>query len=184
MVSDMPGSLLSAEEFALLPEVGRHLALVRGQVVEEPLPGVRQGIVAAKIGIRIDRWSEAQRSGVIALRTGFILARNPDTVRGPDVCFVRAERLPPGELPDTFLDFAPDVAVEVISPSETANEVREKVQDYLAAGTALVLVLYPKTRELIAHTPDGLARTYRDDEVFTAPEVLPGFSCRVSELFV
>jgi Uma2 family endonuclease len=178
-----PMPLLTAEDFALLPGGTRHRALVRDRVIEEPLLSGRGGTVAAQIAIRLDRWAEALAAGVVGLRAGFMLARDPDTVRGPHIFFVRTGRLPPGELPATFADFAPDVAVEVISPSETANEIREKVQDYLAAGTALVVVIYPKTRELIAHTPDGLARTFRNDEVFTSPDVLPGFSCRVSELF-
>ena len=82
-----------------------------------------------------------------------------------------------------IIELAPDFAVEVISPSETAEEVQEKVRDYLAAGTALVVLAYPRTRLLVAHAPDGSARTYREDETFTAPTVLPGFSCHVAELF-
>jgi len=175
--------LLTAEEFFLLPETQMRRELVRGEVVETMPTGFRHGKLAFRFGKKLDNWAEEYDGGVVGVETGFILDRNPDVVRAPDVFYVRAERVPAGEL-ETFADFAPDLAVEVISPSETANEVREKVQDYLAAGTALVLVLYPKTRELVAHTPDGLARTYRSGETFTAPDVLPGFSCAVAEIFV
>jgi Uma2 family endonuclease len=175
--------LLTAEEFSLLPETEMRRSLVRGEVVETMPTGFRHGRIAFVFGKRLDDWAEENDAGLVGVETGFILDRDPDVVRAPDVFFVRADRLPPGELPETFADFAPDLAVEVISPSETANEIREKAQDYLAAGTALVLVIYPKTRELVAHTPDGLARTYRGDELFTGPTVLTGFSCFVSELF-
>lgn len=175
--------LLTAEEFSLLPATQMRRDLVRGAVVETMPTGFRHGRLAFVFGKKLDNWAEEHAAGVVGVETGFILDRDPDVVRAPDVFFVRAERLPPGELPETFADFAPDMAVEVVSPSETANEIREKVQDYLATGTALVVVIYPKMRELVAHTPDGLARTYRSGEIFTAPDVLPGFSCVVAELF-
>jgi Uma2 family endonuclease len=175
--------LLTAEEFSLLPATQMRRDLVQGEVVETMPTGFRHGRLAFVFGKKLDNWAEEHNAGVVGVETGFILDRDPDVVRAPDVFFVRTERLPPGELPETFADLAPDLAVEVISPSETANEIREKVQDYLAAGTALVIVIYPKTRELVAHTPDGLARTFRSGETFTAPDVLPEFSCAVAELF-
>jgi Uma2 family endonuclease len=78
---------------------------------------------------------------------------------------------------------APDLAVEIVSPSETADEVRAKVRDYLAAGTPLVWTIYPRTREVVVHTADGLARAYSDSDVIEHPDVLPGFTCAVAELF-
>jgi Uma2 family endonuclease len=126
---------------------------------------------------------ESQQRGVVGIRAGFILARNPDTVLGPDLYFVRTDRLPGGRIPVQFYDLAPDLAVEVISPSETAEGVQERVRDYLAAGSSLVVLVYPRTRLLIAHTADGSSRTYREDEAFSDPAVLPEFSCRVAELF-
>ena len=75
-------------------------------------------------------------------------------------------------------------AKSACSPTETATEVRDKVADFLAAGTPLVLVAYPARREIVAHTPDDLARTYHADDIFTAPDVLPGFACLVADFFV
>ena len=176
-------TLLTAEEFWLLPDTEMQRSLVRGEVVETMPPGGRHGATASLFSNRVQVWSIEHRAGIVGVESGFVLGRNPDVVRGPDVYFVRADRVPPEGLPDAFWELAPDLAVEVVSPSETANDMREKVQDYLDAGTALVVVIYPKTRELVAHTPDGLARTFRGDETFAAPDVLPGFSCRVAELF-
>ena len=175
--------LLTAEEFSLLPDVPGKRSLIRGEVVETMPTGLRHGRVAFVFGKHLEIWAEEHGAGIVGVETGFILDRNPDVVRAPDVFFIRADRLPPGDLPDSFANFSPDLAVEVVSPSETANEVREKVQDYLTDGTALVVVIYPKTRELVTHSSDGVARTYRADEVFTAPDVLPGFSCHVAKLF-
>lgn len=75
------------------------------------------------------------------------------------------------------------VGVEVVSPGETATDVRENVRDLLAAGTSLVWVIYPRSREVIVHHPDGTAKAYRDTMVLASPEVLPGFSCTVAALF-
>jgi Uma2 family endonuclease len=85
--------------------------------------------------------------------------------------------------PKAFGPCPQDLAVEIVSPSETADEVRAKVRDFLAAGTPLVWTIYPRTREVIVHTPDGLARTCSGEDVLADPDVLPGFSCSVAELF-
>ena len=92
------------------------------------------------------------------------------------------ETMPPGGIPESYWDMAPDVAVEIVLPSESAADVREKVRDYLAAGTALVWVIYPRTWEVIAHTPDGLARTCSQHEVLAHFDILPEFTCAIAEL--
>jgi Uma2 family endonuclease len=104
-------------------------------------------------------------------------------VRGPDVSYVRADRIPATGIPEGFWNLAPDLAVEVVSPNETAEDVREKVRDFLSAGTTLVWTVYPRTREVIVHTPDGFARTFGPGEVIEFPDLLPEFTCNVAELF-
>lgn len=175
--------LLTAEDFLLLPDNGKRLSLVRGEVVAEALSGAQHGIIVARVGARLACRSSECGAGIVGCPSGFVLARDPDTVRGPDIFFVRADRIPPGGIPEGFFEGAPDVAVEIIGPADREVDLREKVGDFLAAGAFLALVVYPRTRELVAHTPDGLARTCRADEVFTAPELLPGFACPVAELF-
>lgn len=91
--------------------------------------------------------------------------------------------MPDTGVPEAFWNVAPDLTVEVVSPGEGAGDVCEKVRDYLAAGTQLVWVVYPRTREVVVHTPDGLARTYEDESVLEGFENLPGFRCAVSDLF-
>ena len=175
--------LLTAEEFLLLPDNGMHRELVRGEVEETMPPGGRHGIVALKLGFHLQAWAEEGSKGCVGVESGFILARDPDIVRGPDVFYVRAERIPADGIPEAFWNIAPDLAVEVVSPSETADEVRQKVREYLVAGTLLVWEVYPRTREVIAYASDGTARAFGPADTLEAPEVLPGFSCRVSEIF-
>jgi Uma2 family endonuclease len=174
--------LLTAEEFAALPG-SRHQELVRGEVVEIMPPGGSHGKIALRIGKLLDNWAEKEQAGVVGVESGFILARDPDLVRGPDVYYVRAERIPEGGIPEGFWNIAPDLAIEVVSPNDMAGEVRAKVREYLAAGSAAVWVVYPSTREVIAHTPDGLARTYGPGTTLEMPELLPGFALAISELF-
>ncbi len=114
--------------------------------------------------------------------TGFILSRNPDTVRGPDLAFVRRERL--ANLPrEGFFPGPPDVAIEVVSPNDLAQEVERKVYEYLAAGAAMVWVLFPETRHVMVYRPGGEARVLGDQETLDGGDVLPGFACTVGELF-
>lgn len=174
--------LVTAEEFWLLSATGQRLALVRGEVVEAMPAGGEHSVIVLALGSLLLRWARATGAGVVGTEAGFILDRDPDIVRGPDLYFVRAERLPAGRAPVRFFDFAPDLAVEVISPSETAEDVLEKVRDYPAGATLLVVLVYPRTRTVVAHAPDGSTRSYRDGEEFAAPDVLPGFSCPVAAI--
>ncbi|MEI7770433.1 MAG: Uma2 family endonuclease [Chloroflexales bacterium] len=127
--------LLTAEEFAALPG-SRHQELVFGEVVEIMPPGGSHGKIALRIGKLLDNWAEKGQAGVVGVESGFILARDPDLVRGPDAYYVRAERVPTEGVPDGFWNIAPDLAIEVVSPGDTADEVEAKVFEYLAAGSA------------------------------------------------
>jgi Uma2 family endonuclease len=182
-MSAVAEKLLTVEEFWKLSETYKRRELVRGKVVEVMPPGGEHGSVAGTIVTLLHVWLKQNKlKGYVAVEAGYILARSPDVVRGPDVSYVCSERIPETGVPKAFWQLAPDLAVEVVSPSETADEVRDKVHDFLAAGTPLVWVAYPRTREVVAHTADGLARTFAANDVLES-EVLPGFRCVVSELF-
>ena len=115
--------------------------------------------------------------------TGFLLSRAPDTVRAPDVSFVSQERVPPEGAPEGYWELAPDLAVEVVSPNDTAAEVQSKVQMWLEYGVRLAWVVYPPTRSVVAY------RSLKDISTFTAGDnlsgdnVVPGFECAVAEIF-
>ncbi len=182
-MSSVAQRLLTVEEFAQLPG-SEHWELVRGEVRKTMPPGKEHGAIALAVGTLLRLWARQGPGGQVGVELGFILAHNPETIRGPDVFYVSTDRIPSDDKTNAFWTVAPDLAVEVISPSETADEIREKVRDFLGAGTPLVWVVYPRTREVVVHTGDGLARTYGEDGVIEYPDVLPGFSCKVSELFV
>ena len=175
--------LLTAEEFWQLPDTNLQRALVRGEVVERMPPGGLHGAIASELNAQLRIWAKQGPGGCVGVESGFILARNPDTVRAPDVFYVRAERIPATGIPEGFWELTPDLAVEVVSPSESAEDIRDKVRDYLSAGTPLVWVIYPRSREVIVHTPDGIAKTYNTNALITGFEVLPNFTCVVASLF-
>ncbi len=175
-------TLLTAEEFATLPG-SRYQELVGGEIVTTMPPGGMHGILAALIAALLIQWNREVRSGLVGVESGFILAREPDLVRSPDVYYVRAERLPAGEVNEGFWNLPPDLAVEIVSPNDSAEEVTAKVYEYLAAGTAEVWVVYPRLRRVIVHTPDGMARSYDTEAQLRSPILLPGFSLIIKELF-
>ena len=176
-------TMLTAEELLHLPTAGR-LELVRGELYEMPPAGARHGDIASEIGALLRGHVKAHQLGrVFAAETGFIVQRDPDTVRAPDASFVAMNRLPPGELPIGFLELAPDLAVEVVSPGDTTREVLEKVEDWLRAGTRLVWVVYPATRTVTVHRSLEDVSELSGSDMLDGQGVVPGFSCQVRNLF-
>jgi Uma2 family endonuclease len=158
----------------------KRLELVNGRLAEMTLNGGEHGVIAGEACVSVGQYVDTYRLGyVTAPGTGYALTLH--TVRAPDVGFVRAERLPDG-LPSGYIPFAPDLAVEVVSPGDSAQDIHDKVQDYLKYGTPLVWVLYPKTQTAMSHTVDG-AITLSEDDVLDGGDVLPGFSVKLSEIF-
>ena len=177
--------VLTAEELWALPEVpGKRFELVRGELVEAPGAGGVHGVLV-KVFLRLlDPFVLTHGLGeVFADGVGYIIARAPDVVRIPDVSFIARGRLPAGGVPEGFIPGAPDLAVEIVSPGDRAEEVYGKVREYLGAGTRLVWVVWPRHRAVTAYTPDGQARELAEDGELDGGDVLPGFRVRVAELF-
>ncbi len=172
--------LLTAEEFFALDFPLARAELVRGEAVCVSLPGGEHGVVALRIGARLLSFVEANALGFCSAETGFLLARDPDTVRGPDAAFVsrqRLSRLSGTAPPKGFWPFAPDLAVEVISPHDRPQGVQEKVRDWFAGGTRLIWLLYPATRTIhVLHSPSEV-------EILGRADILSGEECPVASLF-
>ena len=117
------------------------------------------------------------------VETGYILAANPDTVRGPDISFLAIAKIPNTGLPAGYIQGAPDLAVEIVSPGDAASEIQNKVQDYLAYGVQLVWIVYPQQHLVIVYYPDGTSRTLRDTDMLMGEPVIPGFACLVGDIF-
>lgn len=179
----MTPALLTADDLVRLQPPDKRTELVRGHMIVREPAGFRHGDVAMTIAMRLHAFVRKHDLGrVLAAETGYKLFVNPDTVRAPDASFVRHERIP-DPLPRGFAPFAPDLAVEVLSPDDRPGEVLEKVADWLNAGTRLVWIIDPERRSARAYREDGTIASLTDKDVLDGEDVLPGFTCTVAELF-
>ena len=159
--------------------------LVRGELRVTPAPGAPHGMIATNLTFLLGVHVRALKVGwVFADSVGYQLVDLPRTVRRPDVSFVRADRLPVEGVGPGFLQLAPDLVVEVISPGETASELHEKLDDYRTCGTPLIWVVDPVRRTVRIIASDAPPRWVREDERLDGGAVLPDFSCDVADLFV
>lgn len=181
----MPDRLVTAEELLALDAESGDDELVEGVLCPVSPVNRRSSRSGMRIGSLLTLFVDEHDLGeVYGADAGFVLTRAPDTVRSPDVAFVRGERLTDDvESQERYLDLAPDLAVEVLSPSNRARELSDKVLEYLAAGTRLVWVIEPRQRIVTVDTPDRTARILREDELLDGSDVLPGFSLPVHALF-
>lgn len=178
------GSQTTGEHLAGMPDDGLRRELVNGEIREMSPAGFDHGVIALNVAADLRRFVRAHRLGlVVAAETGFRLSRDPDTVRAPDAAFVRSDRLPPRQDRQRFLDLAPDLAVEVVSPSDRASEVVEKALSWLAAGTSLVWVVYPSQQLVAVHSAGGIVVHVDRAGVLDGASVLPGLSLPVADLF-
>ncbi|NDJ53441.1 MAG: Uma2 family endonuclease [Chloroflexi bacterium] len=157
-----------------------HAELIRGEIVEMAPTGTPHGNLSASIHLVIGPFIKANKLGKSYIaETGFILFDNPPTVRVPDVAFVRQDRLNLDT--GTFFPGPPDLAVEVVSPSDRADDINGKINQYLEAGTLEVWVVYPSDRSMMIFTPDETRRLTGADQLDRSA-ALPGLSVQVSAL--
>jgi len=175
-------TLMTADELLALSMPDKRTELVRGVLVVREPAGGRHGRVANELSRVIGNHVHAHALGAVyAAETGFTLARRPDTVRAPDVAFVRRDRVPEPE-PVGFPELAPDLAVEVLSPGDRPGDTLSKVADWLSAGTRLVWVVDPERRLARVYRPDGSQTIVPADGVLDGEDVLPGFSCAFASI--
>ncbi len=178
-----PAMLLTAEEFTTR-YTNIHAELVEGVVKESPVPFPKHGFICSRIDRLIGYHVETHDLGRVATNDSWIKTGvHPDTVRGADVCFFGYERLPRGEVPEGLLPVAPDLVVEVRSPSDRWTEVFAKVVEYLRAGVRVVVVLDSATATASVYRPDELQQIFHNSDPLTIPDLLPGFSVAVNRLF-
>ena len=174
---------MTAEDLLELPADHMRHELVEGELRTMSPAGGEHGRVALAIGARILQHVDEHSLGLaFAAETGFVLRRRPDTVRAPDVAFVAVDRLAQGA-GRGFPELAPDLVVEVVSPSDRASEVAEKAAMWLDAGVRLVWVVDPQARLAAVHHPGGLVTVLREDAVLDGEDVLPGFRLPLAPLF-
>lgn len=177
-------TLMSADELLAMPDDHQRHELVRGVLTTMALNGAQHAEIASILGHAIwDCLQHANLGGVYAGNTGFILARDPDTVRAPDLTFVRTSRLPGGRSPEGYFELAPDLAVEVLSPTDRHAEVLEKIDEYLAAGTTLVWLVQPRRERVTVYRKGRQPLELSATDNLDGEDVLPGFSLPVASLF-
>ena len=164
---------------------GYRYELIRGEVMRMSPTGGKHGVIAHRIGRLLGNWAEQQGIGLVfAAETGFKLATNPDTVRAADVALVLNQRIPAAGVPDSYWEGAPDLAVEVLSPNDSASDVLDKVRDYLAAGAEQVWIADPKSSAVSVYRSLQDVQTLTEWETLEGVGAVAGFRCRVGEFFV
>ena len=181
--SRQPTTLLTAEDLLALPDDGYTYELLEGELRQMPPTSGEHSRVELYIAFWLMHFVYSHRLGkVYGSDAGFRLKRSPDTVLCPDTSYVRAERVPQDDR-SGIMELAPDLAVEVVSPSNTINEMDDKVAAYLEAGTSLVWVVRPRRRQVTVYTPDSPIRIFSENDVLDGGDVLPGFSLPFIDFF-
>jgi Uma2 family endonuclease len=184
----MPGSsmsistkLVTAEEFAAMPDDGMFSELIRGEIVSVGPPAKQHGRLVARIGKLLSIRVEDTGKGVVVSGSGVIITRDPDSVLAPDVSVYLGPVIAPLDEPQRYEEITPDIVFEVVSPSDSAANVEDKVALYLESGVKTVVVVWPRLRRLTVRTLGG-DTSLGEGDLLTFTE-LPGVSIAVEEIF-
>jgi Uma2 family endonuclease len=176
--------LMTADQLLRLPDDGQRHELVRGELRAMPPAGDEHGSIASDLHASLAPYVRAHDLGrTYIAETGFRLTTDPDTVRAPDVAFVRRERVEATGRLSGYRPGAPDLVVEVISPNDRYTEVDEKVAEWLEHGARLVFVVNPRRRTVAAHRPGQPVRVLGEGDTLDGEDVVPGWTLAVRDLF-
>ncbi len=179
-----PTKLVTADELLQLLDDDVLYELVEGRLIRVSRPGAQHSPVSMRLGSALYQFVTQRRLGIVfAQDAGFKLASNPDTVRGPDVSFVRAELLRGSDVPRGYWPGPPDLAVEVTSPNDRRSAIAMKIEEYLRAGVRMVWLIDPNDRTLTVHRPSAAPITLAADQAVDGDDVVPGFSLPIRALF-
>jgi Uma2 family endonuclease len=177
--------LVTAEEFARMPDNGQPTELVRGRIITLNPPVPYHGVVCGKVYVLVYQYvTENDLGWVMCNDSGVITERDPDTVRGADVAYYSYGRLPKEGLPkESYVKVVPELVFEVLSPSDRWSKVHFKVGEYLAAGVNAVCVVDCAKQRVHVFTGEQPPRLVAAEEELNLPELFPDFRVRVSEFF-
>jgi len=177
--------LITGEEFFRMgEEATMGLELIDGKIVGQNMPtGYRHGDIELTLGSILRAYVLSKKLGkVLSGEVGIYIRRNPDAVRAPDLLYISQARF--GRVQSqSYLDVAPELVVEIMSPSDTWSEVKLKLRDYFAAGVLVAWIVDPASQTVTAYRADSSVQEFTAQDTLTAEDVLPGLSIRVSEIF-
>ncbi|MDI1482778.1 Uma2 family endonuclease [Polyangium sp. y55x31] len=180
----VPNQRMTFEEAARLDPDEQAGEIVDGEWVPMTRGTWRHGELVLSIGFLLRLYVREQPGWSVSVADpGVKLARNPDRLRGPDVAMVRKERVPTGKGVDGWLEGAPDIAVEVVSDSQSISEMTKKALEYIAGGSQMVWLVDPEPRRIVLFTPPNQVKILGPDDTLDGGDVLPGFSCQVADMF-
>ena len=184
MTTTTKTKLLTADDLLRLYSKGVRGELIRGVLCETMAVGGEHGEIVINLGMILGGFIKPRRLGRLAgSDAGVHLERNPDTVREPDLAFISSQKIPLNVRNPGYYEVVPDLVVEIASSSDTRREVNDKARMWHSHGVRLVWVAYPDTRSVDVHSEDGSVMTRSEDDTLDGGDVLPGFTCPVSEIF-
>lgn len=177
-------TLMTAEDLLHMPKDDMRYELVDGELITMSPTKLRHGVIASRIDRRLGTYVEAHDLGeVLTAEAGFVMQRDPDHVRAPDVAFIAREHLPAEEEWDDYGERAPDLAVEVISPDDKVKDIQTKVAEYFAAGAQLLWLVYPWARQVMVYRSPTDVQVLTEEDELDGGDVLPGFTCPLAAIF-
>ncbi len=183
-VTVMPGEYTAAALFAM-PRDGRRRELIRGALYTMTPAGFEHGRIAAALQWRLAAFISQNNLGVtLTAETGFLLSTNPDTVRAPDIAFVRRERLKAVKEQRGYFSGAPDLAVEIVSPYDSYSRVVAMARMWLDYGCQQVWIVEPESQQIAVHRIDGTTEVFRADQTLLAADLFPDWQLAVADIFV
>lgn len=176
---------ITADELFEMPDDGFHrYELVQGRLLTMTAAGPLHGAIGNRLAAALTTHVDNERLGVVfAADTGFKLESDPDTVRAPDVSFVSRQRIPLGGVPVRFWQGPPDLAVEVLSPTDSRLETRDKIEQYLQLGVREVWFVEPSPRLVTVFRPGQVPQVFTEADRLDGGDVIPGFRYPLSRLF-
>jgi Uma2 family endonuclease len=177
--------LMTADELLTLPSGSFRYELIKGELITMSPGGGEHGATIANLTVMLGQHVKTNNLGTLfGAETGYKLESNPDTVRAPDVSFIRRERVEREGIAKGYAVGSPDLAVEVLSPDDSPRKVEKKTGDWLAGGAREVWNVNPKKRTIAVHRSSADVSILTENDELDGGDVVPGFRCRVSEIFV
>ena len=176
-------TLLTGEDLWKIVADGSRYELSRGELVPMTPVGFQHSAIVGRLGKLLSNYVDEKQLGIVGMEGGFKLKREPDTLRAPDLHFVSKARLAKEGITQKFADYPPDLAVEVLSPEDTASEIQKKVEEYLAGGVPLVWVVDPANQKVTVYRSLQDIKILSADQELDGGEVISGFRTKIANIF-